>query len=62
MHKTNYRPIRSQQLTLIELIQKKYDYSGRIVVHHVLEDSFYRLYIQIEIQHPNYVKFERVEL
>lgn len=64
MHKSHYQPKRSQQLFLAEEVAKKLDTVDRIIVHHVLEDSSTRLFLQIE-RHAVYggkVSFERVEL
>ena len=61
MHKSNYQPKRSQQLYLQSLITKR----GRnevIVVHHVLEDTPTRLWLQIERRNKNDIVFERIIL
>jgi hypothetical protein len=69
MHKSNYQPKRSQQLFLAEQVRTQVfnDTMDQIVVHHVLEDTPTRLYLQIERRFTNpmgFVKisFERVEL
>lgn len=69
MHKSHYQPRRSQHLYLAEQIRLKVfnDSMDRIIVHHVLEDSPNRLYVQIErwSETPfgfTNVTFERVEL
>lgn len=63
MHKTNYRPTRSQQIAIAEMVRKVYyEENETIVVHHVLEDSFTRLYVQLELRRPGQVWFERVAL
>jgi hypothetical protein len=65
MDKTNYRPRRSQELYLIEQLKKK-GVEGRVTVHHVLEDSPFRLFIQIErwVRGPtkSHIYFERLEI
>lgn len=65
MHSTQYRPSRSQQLAIRNLISKK-NFQEEIVVHHVLEDSFLRLYVQIErrllVPGKCEITFERIEL
>ena len=67
MHKSHYQPSRSVHLFLVEEIRRRYRYRGDIVVHHVLEDSTSRLYIQIERRMKSFfgktkISFERVEL
>ena len=62
MHKTQYRPTRSQQLMLAEMVKKEYLLPGTVIVHHVLEDSFTRLYLQIEYRFANKVSFYRWKL
>lgn len=69
MHKSHYQPRRSQQLFLAEQVRRKLNNTlDQIVVHHVLEDSPSRLYLQIE-RRAAYIRpdgrsifFERVEL
>lgn len=65
MHKSNYRPTKSQQLYLTSLVKKGMpDYA--IFVHHVLEDTPYRLFLQIEARYMFKVdspcQFMRIEL
>jgi hypothetical protein len=69
MHKSNYQPKRSQQLFLAEQVRSRVfnDTMDQIVVHHVLEDTPTRLYLQIERRSTSpmgFVKisFERVTL
>ena len=65
MHKSNYQPKRSQQLFLAEQVRKTLNYTmDQIVVHHVLEDTPTRLYVQIERRavYGSKIYFERVEL
>lgn len=65
MHRSHYQPKRSQQLYLVEKLREKFNQSmDRIVVHHVLEDSPTRLYLQIERQsvYDGKIYFERVEI
>ena len=68
MHKSHYQPKRSQQIFLAEKLKKHYGWEDDdVVVHHVLEDSSIRLYMQIErrtYSEFGFVKclFERVEL
>ena len=68
MHKSHYQPRRSQQLFLVEKLREKLNGPmDDIVVHHVLEDTPTRLYLQIERRFTSpmgFVKisFERVEL
>lgn len=66
MHKTNYRPTRSQQIALAQMVRDKYT-DNEVIVHHVLEDSFTRLYVQVEERYNGYNKlskcyFRRYEL
>lgn len=67
MHKSNYQPKRSQQLFLAQKVREKLNYpGGDIVVHHVLEDTPTRLYLQIEHRYNlcgvMKISFERVEI
>jgi hypothetical protein len=69
MHKSNYQPKRSQQLFLAEQVRIRVFNAtmDQIIVHHVLEDTPTRLYLQIERRETSpfgYEKiyFERVEL
>ena len=69
MHKSHYQPKRSQQLFLVqELREKYYELADQeVVVHHVLEDTPTRLYLQIERRESSAfgfakIYFERVEL
>jgi len=50
MHPSNYQPKRSQQLFLAEQVRTQVfnDSMDQIIVHHVLEDTPTRLYLQIE--------------
>lgn len=59
MKKTNYRPTRSQQLLLEGLVPKR-SVNEIIVVHHVLEDSYIRLELQLERRLGNNITLERV--
>ena len=70
MHKSHYQPKRSQQLFLAEQVRTKLfnNTMDKIIVHHVLEDTQNRLYLQIERRlsfvspgGPSVV-FKRVEL
>ncbi len=65
MHKSNYRPNRSQQLSLRSIVPQHWR-NETIVVHHVLEDTPNRLYVQIERRHTygqnTDITFERIEL
>jgi hypothetical protein len=66
VHKTNYRPTRSQQIALAQMVRDKYT-DNEVIVHHVLEDSFTRLYVQVEERWNRYqqlskVYFKRYEL
>lgn len=65
MHKSNYRPTRSQQLYLASLVKRMF-LDDVIVVHHVLEDTPCRLVVQIERRythaHQKFITFERIEL
>ena len=61
MHKSHYRPNRSQQLCLLLLIQR-YQKDEVIVVHHVLEDTPTRLHLQVERRYNNTVTFERITI
>lgn len=67
MHKSNYQPKRSQQLFLAQKVREKLNYpGGTVVVHHVLEDTPTRLYLQIEhrfnLNGVMKISFERIEL
>lgn len=69
MHKSHYQPKRSQQLFLAEQVRTRVfnDTMDQIVVHHVLEDTPTRLYLQIERRGVSpmgfdKITFERVEL
>jgi hypothetical protein len=65
MHSSHYQPKRSQQLFLAEQVRKKLAHTmDQIVVHHVLEDTPTRLYLQIERRaaYGSRIYFERVEL
>lgn len=67
MHRSHYQPRRSQQLYLVEKIRERYGWAtDRIIVHHVLEDSPTKLWMQLErrfdIDGVNRIVFERVEL
>ena len=69
MHKSHYQPKRSQQLFLAEQVRTQVfnNTMDQIVVHHVLEDTPTRLYLQIERRGAsptgfNKITFERVEL
>jgi hypothetical protein len=68
MHSSHYQPKRSQQLYLVEKLREKLNYPmDEIVVHHVLEDSPSKLFLQIErraISPFGFTKiiFERVSL
>lgn len=65
MHKTNYRPSRSQQIAIAAMVRDKYT-DDEVIVHHVLEDSFTRLYVQCECRwtgnNKTHVYFARYEL
>jgi hypothetical protein len=66
MHKTHYRPTRSQQIALAQMVRDKYT-DNEVIVHHVLEDSFVRLYVQVEERYHGYKSksacyFKRYEL
>jgi len=61
MKKTNYRPTRSQQLLLAGLVPKR-STDEIIVVHHVLEDSYIRLELQLERRLGNNITLERIVL
>ena len=66
MHPTNYRPTRSQQIYLAQMVRDKYT-EDEVIVHHVLEDSFTRLFVQVERRYHGYLNlskcyFERYEL
>jgi hypothetical protein len=69
VHKSHYQPRRSQQLFLAEQVRIKVFNNSMddIIVHHVLEDTPTRLYLQIErrtYSELGFAKcfFERVEL
>ena len=66
MHKSNYQPKRSQQLFLAEQVRTRLfnDTMDQIIVHHVLEDTPTRLYLQIErrMVYGSKIYFDRVEL
>lgn len=66
MHSSNYQPKRSQQLFLAEQVRTRLynDTMDQIVVHHVLEDTPTRLYLQIErrMVYGGKIYFERIEL
>lgn len=68
MHPSHYQPKRSQQLFLAEQVRQKLAHTmDQIVVHHVLEDTPTRLYLQIERRATSpmgfdKIYFERVEL
>lgn len=69
MHKSHYQPKRSQQLFLAEQLRTRvFGYTmDQIIVHHVLEDTPTRLYLQIERRERRptgfyRITFERVEL
>lgn len=58
----SYRPSKSQQLHLIDLIKSIEPTTDRIVVHHVLEDSFRRLVLQLEYRNSERIRFTRFEI
>jgi hypothetical protein len=62
MHKSNYQPRRSQQLFLAEQVRTQVfnDTMDQIVVHHVLEDTPTRLYLQIERRATSPMGFEKI--
>ena len=62
MHSSHYQPKRSQQLYLAEQVRiKVFNHSvDRIIVHHVLEDSPTRLYVQIERHETSPMGFDRI--
>lgn len=68
MHNSHYQPRRSQQLFLAEKLKMRYNWEEQdVVVHHVLEDSPTRLYMQIERREYSpfgysKITFERVEM
>lgn len=67
MHQSNYRPTRSQQLWLEQLVRysdNNLDYLNfDIAIHHVLEDTPQRLLVQVEVRYKqNHITFCRVEL
>lgn len=65
MHKSHYRPTRSQQLFLIDKIKEVYAWDeDTIVIHHVLEDSPTKLLLQIERRWNSWggLRFERIYL
>ena len=69
MHSSHYQPKRSQQLFLAEQVRTKVfnDSMDQIVVHHVLEDTPTRLYLQIERRATSplgfdQITFERIDL
>lgn len=66
-------PTRSEQLLLVPLIEKKYPgYDETVVIHHITEDTTYRLQLEIERRiswvnarlpepsHTTVCKFERI--
>ena len=59
MHETNYRPTRSQQIALAQMVRDKYT-DNEVIVHHVLEDSFTRLYVQVEERYCGYKQIQKV--
>ncbi len=59
MHKSHYQPTRSQQLYLRSLVKKQFK-DDIVIVHHVLEDTPLRLWLQIEHRNKNDIVFERV--
>ena len=65
MHKTHYRPTRSEQLAIAALIEQEL-FNETVIVHHVIEDSYQRLHVQIERRQPGGINvrpiFERVIL
>jgi hypothetical protein len=67
MHRSHYQPKRSQHLYLVEKLRERYGWTtDAVVVHHVLEDSTTRLWLQLErrfnVDGTNKIVFERVEL
>jgi hypothetical protein len=68
MHRSNYQPRRSQHLFLADKLKDRYQWEDQeVVVHHVLEDTSTRLYLQIERREYSSfgfarIFFERVEL
>ena len=52
---SGYRPNRSQQIAIAQAIKDKYKLSEftTVIVHHVLEDTPLKLFVQVEIQFEN---------
>lgn len=56
-----YRPSKLQALNIIKIINDiQRNNTSRIIVHHVLEDSYRRLHVQIEKRNGSHVIFERI--
>lgn len=58
----SYRPSKSQQQHLISLIKSIEPTNDRIIVHHVLEDSFRKLHVQLEYRNSTGITFKRFTL
>jgi len=61
INKPGRQPTRSEQLQLTALLAEKYPYE-RVIVHHITEDTPYRLQLEIERGGLRHRKFERIVL